>query len=54
MKKSKKKIVKNILISFFVLMLGAVWAFTVFMYNDTVNQRFESYKPLMLKIEDFD
>lgn len=54
MKKSKKKIVKNILISFFVLMLGAVWAFTVFMYNDTVNQRFESYKPLMLKIEDFE
>lgn len=54
MKKSKKKIVKNILISFFVLMLGAVWAFTVFMYNDTVNKRFESYKPLMLKAEDFE
>lgn len=54
MRKSKKKAKRIIAITFIVIIIGALWAFTVFMYNDTINKRFESYKPLMFKVEDFE
>lgn len=54
MRKSKKKAKRIIAITFIVIIIGALWAFTVFMYNGTINKRFESYKPLMFKVEDFE
>lgn len=37
-----------------MLIVGIVWYFSLFMYNDNINKRFESYKPLMFKVEDFE
>ncbi len=54
MRKSKKKAKRIFAITFIVIIIDALWAFTVFMYNDTINKRFESYKPLMFKVEDFE
>lgn len=54
MKKSKKRIARVIVIALFVIMVGALWALSVILYNENVNQRFESYKPLMLHVEDFE
>lgn len=53
-KKSKKKTILIIVLSLLVLSVGAWWAFSAFMYNNNINRRFESYKPLMLQVEDFD
>ncbi len=43
-----------IVLTVFVLIVGALWAFSTMIYNDNINQRFESYKPLMFKVEDFE
>ncbi|MCR5213902.1 MAG: hypothetical protein K6E10_05765 [Eubacterium sp.] len=32
----------------------ADWVFSVWIYNDNFNKRFESYEPLKFKVEDFD
>lgn len=52
--KSKKKIAKNNEVICLMLIVGIVWYFSLFMYNDNINKRFESYKPLMFKVEDFE
>ncbi|MBQ4511649.1 MAG: alpha/beta fold hydrolase [Anaerolineaceae bacterium] len=52
-----KKTMKIILIIFFSLVLLIVvglWALSVYIYNEKFNQRFESYEPQMLRVEDFD
>lgn len=54
MKKMKKKTARIIVVSVLVLIVGACWAFSVIIYNENTNQRFESYKPLMLQVDDFD
>ncbi len=53
MKISKKKIARVIGIAVLVILVGALWAFSAILYNENLNQRFESYKPLMLQVEDF-
>ena len=52
--KSKKKIILIILAVILVLLIAGWWAFSVYIYNDNFNKRFESYEPLMLYAEDFD
>lgn len=52
---SKKK--KIFLIVFFiiaVLLIAGDWAFSVMIYNENFDQRFESYEPLMMDVDDFD
>ncbi len=52
--KSKKKTILIILLSLIILMVIGWWAFCVKMYNDNFNVRGDSYKPLMLRVEDFE
>ena len=52
--KSKKKIVLIILVCVLLVLIGAWGAFSVSVYNENINQRFESYEPLKLRVEDFD
>lgn len=52
--KSKKKIILIVVLCILILLTGAWWAFSVFMYNENFNKRFESYEPLMLRAEDFE
>ncbi len=37
-----------------VLVIAAVWLFSVMIYDDNFNKRFESYEPLMFYVDDFD
>ncbi len=53
-KRSKKKIVLSILAGVLVFMIVGWFAFTVFMYNENFNLRFESYEALKLHVEDFE
>lgn len=53
MRKSKKKTWRIIGLSVLII-VGALWAFSVFIYNENINQRMESYQPLSFKVEDFD
>ena len=53
-KRSKKKIVIIIVLSIAFLMIAGWWAFCVKMYNENFDVRGDSYKPLMLRVEDFD
>lgn len=53
-KKSKKKVALSIVLCLLALLVGAWWVFSVSVYNGNVNQRFESYEPLMLQVGDFD
>ena len=53
-KRSKKKTVFIILLSIVILMTAAWWAFCVKMYEDNFNVRGDSYKPYMLRLEDFE
>ena len=52
--KSKKKIVIIILLCLFVVLIAGWWAFSVSLYNENFNKRFESYKPYMLYVEDYE
>ena len=52
-KKSKKIIIPIVLLSLIILTVIGWWAFCVKMYNDNFNVRGDSYKPLMLRMEDF-
>ena len=54
MRNSKKSRVRMIVLTVLVLIVGDLWAFSTIIYNDNINQRFESYKPLMYKVEDFE
>ena len=53
-KRSKKKIVLIIVAAVLALIVGGWWAFCDYMYDDTTCRRFESYEPVMLRVEDFD
>ena len=53
--KSKKKKILFIILSIVVtLIIAGDWILTVMVYNENFNQRFESYEPLMLYVDDFD
>lgn len=53
-KKKVWKIIIIVLLSIFVLLTVGLWAFTVSIYNENFDKRFESYEPLMFKVEDFE
>ena len=52
--KSRKKTVLIILCIVILLLIAGWWAFSVYMYRQNFNRRFQSYEPLMLKTEDFE
>ena len=52
--KSKKKIILIILLCVFAVLIAGLWAFSVIIYNENFDQRFESYEPIMLYVEDFE
>ena len=53
--KSKKKKIFLITVSILItLIIAGDWVLSVMIYNDNFNQRFESYEPLMLHVDDFD
>lgn len=54
MRKSKKIKIRIIVIIALAIIIGALWGFSAFIYDDSINKRFESYKPLMYKVEDFE
>ncbi len=53
-KTKKRKLLPIILISVVALIVAGLWVMAVGIYSDNFGKRFESYKPLMLKTEDFD
>ncbi len=53
-KKSWKKIILIVLLCVFALLIGGWWYFSVSIYNENFNKRFESYEPYTLRVEDFD
>ncbi len=53
-KSKKKKIVLIIVSIMIVLIIAGDWVLSVIIYNEYFNQRFESYEPLMLYVDDFD
>ena len=53
-KRSVRKIILIVLLCAFVLLLIGWGVLSVSIYNENFNQRFESYEPLMLRVEDFD
>lgn len=53
-RRSKKKIVLTALAVLAALAIAADWILSVSVYNDNFGQRFESYEPLMLRVDDFD
>lgn len=54
LKSKKKKILFIVLFVVAVLIIAGDWALTVTVYNENFNQRFESYEPLMLYVDDFE
>ena len=57
MNKKTKKVIKAagiVMISIILLMIIGWWTFCVIMYNENMNVSGDSYKPLMLRVEDFD
>lgn len=52
--KSKKRSALIVVLCIFALLIGGWWIFSVYVYNENVNQRLESYEPLKLHVEDFD
>ncbi len=52
--KKKKKILLIVLSIIVVLIIAGDYALTLSVYNENFNQRFESYEPLMLHVDDFD
>ncbi len=53
-KRSKIKIILIILACVLVLLTGGWWAFSVKVYNDNINQRFETYEPYRFSVEGFE
>ena len=57
MKKTKSKRLKVLLIvlgTIIFLLAAGVGILSVYIYNENFNKRFDSYEPLMLRLEDFD
>ena len=53
-KKSKLKIILVVILCVILVLTAGLWALSVVIYNENFNQRFESYEPLMLYVEDFE
>ena len=53
-KHSKRKIVGIVLLSLLLLAIVGWGAFSIAMYEENFNQRFESYEPLSFRVEDFE
>ena len=53
-KYKQKKILFIVLAIMAVLIIAGDWVLSVMVYNENFNQRFESYEPLMLYVDDFD
>ena len=54
LKKSKKKnIIIRILCILALLLIVGDWILSVVIYNENINNRFETYKPFMLYVDDF-
>ena len=53
-RRSKKRIILIALACVLILLVGGWWAFSVHMYNENFDKRFESYEPLALRVEDFE
>lgn len=53
-KAKKKKILIAVLCIVLALAIAGDWVFSVMIYNENFNKRFESYEPLMLYTDDFD
>lgn len=54
LKKSKKKnIIIRILCILALLLIVGDWLLSVVIYNENINNRFETYKPFMLYVDDF-
>ena len=53
-KKSKGKIILTIVICILLLLMVGWYALTVWLYNDNLNVRLETYEPCMLYVEDFE
>lgn len=53
-KGSKKKIILIIVPVILVLLIAGWCVFTVLIYNDNFDKRFETYEPIMFKVEDFE
>ena len=52
--KSKKKIARIIILCFIFLMIVGLWVFSVSIYKENFDNRFETYEPFMFYIDDFD
>lgn len=53
-KSSKKKIIISVVCCLIVLIIGGMWGLSVMIYNENFDKRFESYKPYMYYVDDFD
>lgn len=53
-RRSKKKLILIVLFCVLALLVGGWWAFSVHMYNENFDKRFESYEPFTLQVEDFE
>ena len=53
-KKSKGKIILTIVICILILLMVGWYALTVWLYNDNLNVRLETYEPFMFYVEDFE
>jgi len=52
--RSKKNIIIIVLCAVIALLIAADWIVTVVVYNENFGQRFETYEPLMMYVDDFD
>lgn len=50
----KKKIFLIVLCVVMILLFAGDWALSVMVYGENFDKRFESYEPLMLRVDDFD
>ncbi|MBR1899047.1 MAG: alpha/beta fold hydrolase [Oscillospiraceae bacterium] len=53
-KRSVKKIILPVLVCLILALVAGWWAFSVSIYNDNFNKRFESYEPYLLYPEDYE
>ena len=53
-KSAKKKIILCVVLCVLVLLTGGWGFFSVRIYNDNFNKRFETYQPFALRVEDFE
>ena len=53
-RKPKKRVVLAVLACALLLLASAWYGLCASIYDQNINQRFESYEPLMLHVEDFD